>query len=70
MQNEGIAMTSENGQPGQYFEDFLKERGTFECATEQAARRVLAYQLSEDKKTQENSKSETSRRMQANQSET
>ncbi len=44
-------MTSEKGQPGQYFEDFLKEQDTYESTTEQAVKRVLAYQLSEEIKT-------------------
>ena len=44
-------MTSEKGQLGQYFEDFLKEQDTYESTTEQAVKRVLAYQLSEEIKS-------------------
>ena len=37
----------EKGRPGQFFEDFLKEQGDYEETTEQAVKRVLAWQLSE-----------------------
>lgn len=35
----------ENGIVGSSFDDFLKEQGTYEETTEQAVKRVLAYQL-------------------------
>ena len=46
-------MTSDTqrGRPGQTFDDFLKEQGTYERTTEQAVKRVLAFQLSEAMKT-------------------
>lgn len=53
----------EKGYPGQYFEDFLKEQGDFENTTEQAVKRVLAFQLSEEMKTQGVSKVEMARRL-------
>lgn len=62
-------MTSEKGQPGQYFEDFLKEQDTYESTTEQAVKRVLAYQLSEEIKNQGISKSEMARRMHTSRSQ-
>ena len=36
---------AERGKVGSSFEDFLKEQGTYEQTTEQAVKRVLAYQL-------------------------
>ena len=62
-------MTSEKGQPGQYFEDFLKEQDTYESTTELAVKRVLAYQLSEEIKNQGISKSEMARRMHTSRSQ-
>ena len=62
-------MTSEKGQPGQYFEDFLKEQDTYKSTTEQAVKRVLAYQLSEEIKNQGISKSEMARRMHTSRSQ-
>lgn len=53
----------EKGSPGQYFEDFLKEQGTYEDSTEQAVKRVLAFQLSEEMKKQGISKVEMARRL-------
>lgn len=35
----------EKGKVGSSFDDFLKELGTYEETTEQAVKRVLAYQL-------------------------
>ncbi|MEY4983684.1 MAG: hypothetical protein RIR62_1950 [Pseudomonadota bacterium] len=42
----------EKGQPGQSFDDFLREQGTYEETTEQAVTRVVAYQLAEAMKAQ------------------
>ncbi len=53
----------EKGHPGRYFEDFLKEQGTYESSTEQAVKRVLAFQLSEEMKKQGISKVEMARRL-------
>ena len=53
----------EKGYPGQFFEDFLKEQGTYEDTTEQAVKRVLAFQLSEEMKKQGISKVEMARRL-------
>lgn len=35
----------EKGKVGRSFDDFLKEQGSYEETTEQAVKRVLAYQL-------------------------
>ena len=53
----------EKGHPGQFFEDFLKEQGTYEDTTEQAVKRVVAFQLSEEMKKQGISKVEMARRI-------
>ena len=53
----------EKGHPSQFFEDFLKEQGTCEDTTEQAVKRVLAFQLSEEMKKQGISKVEMARRL-------
>ena len=53
----------EKGHPGQFFEDFLKEQGTCDDTTEQAVKRVLAFQLSEEMKKQGISKVEMARRL-------
>ena len=37
----------EKGYPGQSFDDYLKEQGAYEKTTEQAVKRVLAFQLAE-----------------------
>ena len=42
----------EQGYPGQYFDDYLKEQGAYEATTEQAVKRVLAFQLAETMKQQ------------------
>ena len=41
----------ETGKVGSFFEDFLKEQGTYEETTERAVKRVLAFQLAEEMKT-------------------
>jgi hypothetical protein len=48
----------EKGRPGQAFEDFLMEQGSYEETTEQAVKRVLAFQLAEAMKSQGISKVE------------
>ena len=42
----------EAGKPGQLFEDFLREQGTYEDTTERAIKRVIAYQLAQAMKQQ------------------
>ena len=59
----------EKGRPGQFFEDFLKEQGDYEETTEQAVKRVLAWQLSEAMKQQGISKVEMARRLSTSRSQ-
>ena len=40
-----MSTEAESGKAGALFEDFLKEQGTYEETTEQAVKRVLAFQL-------------------------
>ena len=40
-----MSTEAESGKAGDLFEDFLKEQGTYEETTEQAVKRVLAFQL-------------------------
>ena len=37
----------ESGKAGGLFSDFLKDQGTYEATTEQAIKRVIAFQLTE-----------------------
>ena len=64
-------MTSnmERGRPGQTFDDFLKEQGSYEQTTEQAVKRVLAFQLSEAMNRQGISKAEMARRLHTSRSQ-
>ena len=59
----------EKGRPGQTFDDFLKEQGTYEKTTEQAVKRVLAFQLTEAMKQQGISKVEMARRLHTSRSQ-
>lgn len=59
----------EKGRGGQLFEDFLKEHGTYEKATEQAIKRVLAFQLAEAMKTQGISKKKMAERLETSRSQ-
>ena len=59
----------EKGQPGQAFEDFLKEQGTLEDTTEVAVKRVLAFQLAEAMKDQGISKVEMAKRLKTSRSQ-
>ncbi|MXZ80031.1 MAG: helix-turn-helix domain-containing protein [Gammaproteobacteria bacterium] len=59
----------EKGQAGQLFGDFLKEQGSFEETTEQAVKRVLAYQLADQMKQQNISKVEMARRLETSRSQ-
>ena len=60
---------TEKGRPGQFFEEFLKEQGNYEETTEQAVKRVLAYQLAEAMKQQGISKVEMARRLSTSRSQ-
>ncbi len=59
----------EQGYPGQYFDDYLKEQGAYEATTEQAVKRVLAFQLAETMKQQGVSREEMARRLRASRSQ-
>ncbi len=59
----------EKGKPGQLFEDFLKEQGTYEETTEIAIKRVLAFQLAAAMKDQAISKVEMAKRLQTSRSQ-
>ena len=58
----------EQGYPGQYFDNYLKEQGAYEATTEQAVKRVLAFQLAETMKQQGVSREEMARRLRASRS--
>jgi len=53
----------EPGTAGPLFEDFLKEQGTYETTTEQAVKRVLAFQLKALMKEQHVSRTEMAKRL-------
>ena len=55
--------TEKGGRAGQFFEDFLKEQGTYEETTERAIKRVLAFQVTVEMEKGGISKSEMARRM-------
>jgi len=59
----------EKGHPGQFFDDYLKEQGVYEATTEQAVKRVLAFQLAEAMKQQGISRVEMARRLRTSRSE-
>ncbi len=59
----------EKGKAGDLFEDFLKEQGTYEATTEQAVKRVLAFQLAAAMKEQSISKVEMARRLDTSRSQ-
>ena len=42
-----MTIEKEHGVGGQLFEDFLREQGTCDDTTQQAIRRVLAFQLAQ-----------------------
>ncbi len=62
---EGI----EKGKVGSLFEDFLKEQGTYEETTEQAVKRVLAFQIAQVMKEQNITKVEMARRLETSRSQ-
>lgn len=59
----------ELGKPGSFFEDFLREQGTYEETTEQAIKRVIAFQLAEVMKEQSITKVEMARRLETSRSQ-
>ena len=59
----------EAGRAGGLFEDFLKEQGTYDETTEQAVKRVLAFQLAAAMKEQHISKVEMAKRLETSRSQ-
>lgn len=59
----------EQGKPGQLFEDFLKEQGTHEATSEQALKRVLAYQLQRAMEDQHITKAAMAKRLDTSRSQ-
>lgn len=59
----------ERGKLGQSFDNFLKEQGTHDSATEQAIKRVIAYQLAEVMAEQHLTKAELARRLDTSRSQ-
>lgn len=64
-----MTMDVEKGKAGQLFEDFLKDQGTYEETTEQAVKRVLAFQLAEAMRSQHISKVEMAKRLHTSRSQ-
>lgn len=60
---------TEPGKAGQLFEDFLREQGTCEEATEVAVKRVLAFQIAAAMKEQQISKVEMAKRLETSRSQ-
>ena len=59
----------EKGKAGALFEDFLKDQGTYEATTEQAVKRVLAFQLAQAMKEQNITKVEMAKRLETSRSQ-
>lgn len=59
----------EVGKAGALFEDFLKEQGTYDETTEQAVKRVLAFQLTAAMRDQHISKVEMAKRLDTSRSQ-
>jgi hypothetical protein len=59
----------EAGKSGALFEDFLKEQGVYDETTEQAVKRVLAFQLAAAMKEQHLSKVEMAKRLDTSRSQ-
>jgi hypothetical protein len=59
----------EVGKAGALFEDFLKEQGTYDETTEQAVKRVLAFQLAAAMRDQHISKVEMAKRLDTSRSQ-
>ena len=64
-----MSAETEPGRAGPLFEDFLKEQGTYEATTEQAVKRVLAFQLAAAMKEQSISKVEMAKRLDTSRSQ-
>ena len=64
-----MSTDSESGHAGAFFDDFLKEQGTYESTTEQAVKRVLAFQLITAMKKQHISKVEMAKRLDTSRSQ-
>ena len=64
-----MSTEAESGKAGDLFEDFLKEQGTYEETTEQAVKRVLAFQLAAAMEEQHISKVEMARRLETSRSQ-
>lgn len=60
---------TEPGKAGALFEDFLREQGTYEATTEQAVKRVLAFQLAAAMKDQNISKVEMAKKLETSRSQ-
>lgn len=59
----------EKGSIGQSFDDFLKEEGRFEESTNQAVKRVIAFQLAAAMEDQQMSKSALARKLHTSRSQ-
>ena len=59
----------EKGKAGALFEDFLKDQGSYEDTTEQAVKRVLAFQLAQAMKEQNITKVEMAKRLETSRSQ-
>ena len=59
----------ERGKLGQSFDDYLKEQGTHDSATEQAIKRVIAHQLAGVMESQHINKAELARRLDTSRSQ-
>ena len=64
-----MATDAEKGKAGALFEDFLKDQGTYEATTEQAVKRVLAFQLAQTMKEQKITKVEMAKRLETSRSQ-
>ncbi len=59
----------EKGKVGDLFEDFIKEQGTYEETTEQAVKRILAFQIAQAMKEQNITEMEMARRLKMSRSQ-
>ncbi len=59
----------ERGRIGQSFDDFLKEEGRYEESTNQAVKRVIAYQLAAAMKNQQLTKIAFAKKLQTSRSQ-
>ena len=59
----------EEGKAGGLFTDFLKEQGTYEATTEQAVKRIIAFQLATAMKENGISKVEMARQLDTSRSQ-